>query len=221
VSNCYARLDETLVQCSVRYGKSNFDNELAMLNEKKNTALLKIDEEKKKRIGGADMLNQKKSSTSLKAEEDYKKKVTDRYNDDYKEIAKRYTTPNQNGFIFRQYEKNNIKIRCTFLNEKCVKIEYQNTDGMENDIKQLYPGIKEISISDVKQEYRPYIDINKVSFEPGNSFLYNLVSSFSGEGFYLFVFKGRIQVIGDKYYDSVINGKPQQPEPKPKSKEGL
>lgn len=194
--NCDARLDETVTQCSIRYGKSNLDNELEKLNEKKNADLLKVDADKKK-------------------------KVVERYGDDYNKINKKFITPNENDFIFREYEKNNIKIRCTFLNNKCVKIEYQDTDGMENDIKQLYPGIREKNLSDVKQEYRTYLDNNKLVIYPGKPYTYNLVSSFQGSGFYLFVFKGRIQVVADKYYDSIISNKPKPPEPKPKSKEGL
>jgi len=173
VLNCDARLDETVTQCSIRYGKSNLDNELEKSSGKK------------------------------------------------KEITAKFTTPNKNGFIFREYEKNNIKICCVFLKDKCVKIEYQDTVGMENDIKQLYPGIKEIKISEMKQEYRPYIENNSVVFGAGKSFAYNLVSMFQGNGFYIFIYKGRIQVVADKYYDSIINNKPKQPEPKPKSKEGL
>lgn len=92
---------------------------------------------------------------------------------------------------------------------------------MENDIKQLYPGIKEIKNSDVKQEYKPYLDNNKLVLEPKKTYTYNLVSTFQGNGFYIFVFKGRIQVVADKYYDSIISNKPKPPEPKPKSKEGL
>lgn len=194
--NCHARLDETVTQCSIRYGKSNLDLELEKLNENKNADL-------------------------LKADADRKKKIIEKYSDDYKAVTKKYITPDKNGFIFRDYEKNNIKIRCFFLNDKCVKIEYQETNGMENDIKQLYPGIKEINLSDVKQEYRPYLDNNSVVLSPGKSFAYTLVSISRGDGFYLFVFKGRIQVIADKYFDSIISNKPKQPEPKPKSSNGL
>lgn len=97
VLTCHSRLDETVTQCSIRYGKSSLDNEVEKLNEKKNADLLKV-------------------------EADRKKKVIEKYGDDYNKINKKSIMPNKNGFIFREYEKNNIKIRCTFLNDKCVKI---------------------------------------------------------------------------------------------------
>ncbi|HBC86753.1 MAG TPA: hypothetical protein DCZ94_07360 [Lentisphaeria bacterium] len=194
--NCQARLDETVTQCSIRYGKSNLDIDLEKLNDSKNASL-------------------------QKANDELRKKIVEKYGDDCKRVTKKHTTPDQNGFIFRDYEKNNMKLRCVFLNDKCVRIEYQGTDGLENDIKKIYGGIKEINLSDVKQEYRPYLSNNTVAVGLGSSFSYNLVSAMRGEGFYLFIFKGRIQVIADKYFDSIISNKAKQPESKPKSSNGL